>query len=280
MRWGLAISKRRHDAKGRSTGVDRFVQLPFWVMESQAFRDLSLAAKVTLPFVVKRFNGTNNGKIPFGARSGCFVRKPGTVELIDVSFGLKPGAVAEALFELRAAGFIACEKESIWTGTRGTKGQGVVREWRLTWLPTTGQLPTKEFTTRSGNFRKQRKRKPAQKSDCPSTLVDYKARNSLPAQTANASSIPSTPHNSLPPQAKSEPDSLRGTTHLVTIPSGATSDGADGLAAATSVSVEVLRSPLISAARCPQGSKRVRAPAPKIDLVSVLAARTRPEATI
>jgi DNA-binding MarR family transcriptional regulator len=106
------MAKRRgHDAKGRTTGEPRFVQIPYWVLETAAARTLSGTAFKVLVYLLKRFNGVNNGKIGFGCYSGCFIREPGQRDLIDASIGFKHRTVSDALYELEHAGFIQLRPE-------------------------------------------------------------------------------------------------------------------------------------------------------------------------
>jgi hypothetical protein len=145
---------RKANSTGRSDGEPRFVQLPYWVMETPAFLSLSSHTKVALLLMLKRFNGRNNGMIAFGVRSGCFVPVPGSNELQNKPV-LSSAQMARSLKEARAAGFIACERESQFSGRKGTTGQGIVREWRLTWLPTDGNPATKEFARLTGGTMEQ-----------------------------------------------------------------------------------------------------------------------------
>jgi hypothetical protein len=150
----LSKGKRRHDKKGRSEGQTRFVQFPYWLLESQAALDLSGTAFKVLVYVLKRFNGTNNGQIGFGARSGCFVRDPKTGRLQDVPIGIRPRTMSDALAEIEHRGFLVCTKVSTFDQKRRTK------EWRLTWLPADNHPATKEFVTASPIQKAKRKQKP------------------------------------------------------------------------------------------------------------------------
>ena len=131
-------SGRKVSRNGRSEGRPRFIQIEYWIMETPAFLALSSRATRALFFMLKRFNGTNNGKIAFGVRSGCFVRLPGLPQLDDRPV-LSKSEMCRALAELQAAGFIRCTQEATFDQKRLT------REWRFTWLPCNGQAPTKEF---------------------------------------------------------------------------------------------------------------------------------------
>jgi hypothetical protein len=112
-------------------------------MEHPAWLALSPNAKVCLLVLAKRYNGSNNGKIGFGVRSGVFVPINGK-ELAERSFGLSPWQIGRALTEAEQAGFIVCTQPASFNQKR------LVREWRLTWLPsgTANQhAATKEFAS-------------------------------------------------------------------------------------------------------------------------------------
>jgi hypothetical protein len=170
---------RKHNAKGRTVGAgaDRFVQIPYWVLESDAFLAVSSSAIKLLLFIMKRHNGVNNGKIAFGARSGCLRKRNGTREYENVSIGIGRSATADALAELEAAGFIRCTKESTFRrNTSYAEGQRSVREWRITWLADDDGAATKDFVYATGQFRKSKIRssvRPAgQPTPNPSTKSD------------------------------------------------------------------------------------------------------------
>lgn len=139
----MAKNGRKVNKAGRSEGEPRFLQLPFWMMESAAFLALTPAEICALLFLAKRYNGSNNGKIGFGVRSGCFVPKQGTAALEDKPIPLARSGIARALETLEAFGFAACTKPATFDQKRET------REWRLTWLPTFGEAATREFMSLS-----------------------------------------------------------------------------------------------------------------------------------
>jgi len=131
--------RRRANKTGRNE-ASPYVQLPWYLLESEAFLNLSPAATKTLLYVVKRFHGANNGRIAFGARGGCYVKRHDGI--CELSFGLSKSRVALALKELESAGFICCTKPSSF----GQKQ--LVKEWRLTWIPTASESATKDFFKR------------------------------------------------------------------------------------------------------------------------------------
>lgn len=140
--------RRRANATGRSVGEDGHVRLYWWILETDAARSLSPPAFKVLVYLAKREKGDNNGRIAFGARSGCFVRRKGTSEFDDLPIGLAPRTISDALYELEKAGFIRCTRESTFDQKRMT------REWRLTWVKCGSEPPTKDFIGTTGPFRR------------------------------------------------------------------------------------------------------------------------------
>lgn len=200
--------RRRHNSKGRTEGEARFIQIPYWVLETPAALALSGSAVKVLVYLLKRFNGANNGRIAFGSRSGCFVRNPvDHKNLIDLGLGMKPRTISDALYELVAAGFIRCTKPSTFDQKRLT------REWRLTWLAVGAELPTRDFQAVIGTtFKRQKKQTPGR----PAALLPELKGGSAPYVADGIQA--KKPH-----RAASRPiaDRHRAATrpHLVTIPS-------------------------------------------------------------
>jgi hypothetical protein len=123
----------------RAGSPSRFIQIPYWVLETESARNLTGTATKVLVYLLKRFDGTNNGKICFGVRSGCFCRTSGSRYLTDFPIGLSKSRIAVALKELELSGFIRCTKPASFDQKR------LVREWRLTWLPCNEQPATADF---------------------------------------------------------------------------------------------------------------------------------------
>jgi len=179
----MPVRKRR---RCRWKSGDLFVQLPFWVLETPATRALSATAFKLLVYILKRYNGSNNGRIAFGARSGCFVRKQGTSEQEDCDIGIQHSAVAKALAELQDAGLIHCQKLSSFDQKR------CVREWRLTWLPMDREPATKEFAGEIGlNFATRKKQKPVRRSGLLRKLQSDQADEPTSANRQNGAYSPS-----------------------------------------------------------------------------------------
>ena len=135
---------RRIDAKGRSKAAAPYLTLDCWILESPAFQELSLNAEHVLFAMLKRYYGSNNGKISFGCLSGCLTRIDG--RWVERPSKLSKTAQWRALSELQTQGFIECTQPSSFGQKR------LVRDWRLTWLrdDRNGALPTKEFTRLPG----------------------------------------------------------------------------------------------------------------------------------
>lgn len=204
----MSKGKRRHDKKGRSEGQARFVQFPYWLLETQAAWDLSGTAFKVLVYVLKRFNGANNGQIGFGARSGCFVRDPKTGKLQDVPIGIRPRTMSDALAEIERAGFFVCTKASTFDQKRRTK------EWRLTWLPADNKPATKEFVTATPIPKAKRKQKPGRH-----TALSTKLQSGTPLygpMTQAQDTLYKAAHRSV-----GDTDRAAHRPHLVTIPGAA-----------------------------------------------------------
>jgi hypothetical protein len=198
---------RRHNPKGRSEGQERFVQFPYWVLETRAALDLSGTAFKVLVYVLKRFNGANNGTIGFGARSGCFVRATGTGLLEDRPIGLKPRTISDTLNELVASGFIACTKESTFDQKRRT------REWRLTWLAVGSTAATKEFTTLAPVTKRSKKQKPERQAALCTEIQSGSALYGPPTEAQNILYRAAA-------RSMAESDRAAARPHLGTIPGG------------------------------------------------------------
>jgi hypothetical protein len=128
---------RGADARGRSVVPDAFLKLDHWIMRTPAWASLSGNSIKVLLAVAMRHDGHNNGRIVFGVRSGIFVRSEGAWE--EVSLGLSRSSVARALEELHERGFLVLERNASFHQKR------LLREWRVTFLPTEGEPPTRDF---------------------------------------------------------------------------------------------------------------------------------------
>lgn len=129
---------RKQNQTGRSEGEARFLQLPFWLMESPAFHYLSPEGRTALLYLGKRYDGRNNGKIGFGVRSGGFVRNAGSPDLLDKPV-MSQTKMQAALYEMQAFRLARISTPSSFGQKKRT------REWELTWLPCDGKAAARDF---------------------------------------------------------------------------------------------------------------------------------------
>ena len=102
---------------------DRFVSLPYPMLDGEAWRDLSgYAAKVMIA-ICQRYNGKNNGHIPFSQSEAAAVIR-------------KSKRTAMRVFEeLKASGLLVeVQRGGMRYGADG-KRVGVATTWRLAFYP-------------------------------------------------------------------------------------------------------------------------------------------------
>lgn len=68
--------KNKVNATGRNTGDGKFLNIPRYIFDSPAYRDMRPVERCALHELMYRYNGKNNGYIPFsiremGQRLGC-----------------------------------------------------------------------------------------------------------------------------------------------------------------------------------------------------------------
>lgn len=120
----------RHNRKGRSKSGPPFVRLPWFLLDCEAWRALTPAARAVYLEVARRYNGSNNGFLGLSVREAaerCRINKD---------------TASRALEALRVAGFIEC----ITPGGFSRKDRHA-SEWRLTIerCDRSGNGPTKAF---------------------------------------------------------------------------------------------------------------------------------------
>jgi hypothetical protein len=108
----------------------RHVRLYHWFLKSEAWRSLSPNARALYVEIVTRYNGSNNGKLPFSIR-----------EAAD-ALHIGKNAASAAFSELQEKGFLVVTKRSAFS--LKTKA---ATEWRLTEFPcdVTNALASREF---------------------------------------------------------------------------------------------------------------------------------------
>ena len=120
----------RHNIKGRSKAGPPFVRLPWFLLESPAWRSTNPAARAVYLEVARLYNGRNNGLLALSVRDAadrCRINKD---------------TAGRALEALRTIGFIECV-----TPGGFSRKMRHASEWRLTveTCDRTGALPSKAF---------------------------------------------------------------------------------------------------------------------------------------
>jgi DNA-binding MarR family transcriptional regulator len=122
------VSRRKANNAGRNTGIERYVSLSYWLLDSAAYRALSVAARALYVELKMLYNGGNNGKIFLSVRDAA--------KRIHAS----KSQAAKAYHELEAKGFIKARQRGDfnWKAKRATT-------WVLTEYEFAGALATKDF---------------------------------------------------------------------------------------------------------------------------------------
>jgi len=120
-------NRKRLRGYGNSSG-DRFVKLPFWLLNSEAWKRLSLPGRCLLVELLKRYNGFNNGDISFSHREAARILKVGK------------NTATKLFWQLERLGFIK-------TRQRGSFDWKIrhATTWKLTMHPCDGCDATKDF---------------------------------------------------------------------------------------------------------------------------------------
>lgn len=121
---------RRHDNKGRSVGVARFVKLEHWMLKTPAWQSLPPAPRALYLELAQRYNGSNNGEISMSVRESA--------RLLHVA----KDTATKAFRELEYKGFIKCNQ----CGSFNWKA-GKATTWILTEHALPGEFATKEFAS-------------------------------------------------------------------------------------------------------------------------------------
>jgi hypothetical protein len=106
----MARSRRsRVNAKGRNKGDVPYVNLPYELLNSEAWRTLSGPAIKVFLELRTRFNGGNNGKLHLSLQ-----------EAADL-LGLGKATVQRAFDDLKERGLVVCTKRGQWYGRRASE---------------------------------------------------------------------------------------------------------------------------------------------------------------
>lgn len=123
--------------KKKKTGFERFVKLPFYLLEHPSWRALTPVAKLVFIELKHRYNGVNNGQVALSCRDAG--------ELL----GCSRNTAQRALLELEYYGFIILR----W---RGTFGNRKASEYILTCEGYNNHPPTHEWKSSRPDFKTTR----------------------------------------------------------------------------------------------------------------------------
>lgn len=128
-------SRNKANATGRSTYV-RHIQFAYRLLESPAYRSLTVNARALLTELSMLFNGENNGSLYLSVRDAA------------ARLGLASTKTAQIAFdELEAIGFITMTRDAHFSVKAGEHSRA--RAWRLNWLPGPGnRLPDLDLCER------------------------------------------------------------------------------------------------------------------------------------
>jgi hypothetical protein len=102
-------ASHRADKKGRGRGTGRFTQLHNYVLDSPAWRSLSLPARCALIEILRVYNGTNNGQLGMAVRYLAERLRCGKT------------TASRALEELEQKGFLGVQKVGVFGRPMGSE---------------------------------------------------------------------------------------------------------------------------------------------------------------
>ncbi len=143
---------RRHNRKGRSSGGERYVKLPHWLLKSPAWQSLKPQPRALYIELSQRYNSYNNGEISMSVREAA--------SLLHIA----KDTATSSFWELEEKGFIRRNQ----CGSFNYKLRHATT-WILTQHPLGDEPPKKDFM----NWRPP-KTKPGPKSgeNCPKRGTD------------------------------------------------------------------------------------------------------------
>ena len=124
------MARRRNKNFGNSSG--KYARLPLAVIDTPAWRTLSLSAQALFPWLLMEFKGdkyNNNGKISLSVRQA--------VERM----GVARDTAAKAFRDLQAKGFIVVKKGA----SLGVEGHGKCPEYEITFITTLHEEASKLY---------------------------------------------------------------------------------------------------------------------------------------
>jgi hypothetical protein len=188
-------------SKFKSKGKERYVMLRYWLLKSQAWNSLSGNARALYVELAQRYNGSNNGRIPYSVREA------------KQSLHISSDTASRLLDILQARGFIVCTRKGYFS-VKTTKDAS---EWLLTeqacdhppahatrdfmrWQPPEG-VDIDTLNRRPSHHRKSKTRYPQSDRTVPPvgpygtpsrTVNGKKRQNGTPSRTVKAQNGPST----------------------------------------------------------------------------------------
>jgi len=116
------------DATGRTIKRDRFLQLPHFLLTSEAWKSLNPIERTLFIEVAQRYNGHNNGEIGLGVRAA------------GEALHVRPQTVGNAFHVLIETGFLKVGRDSAFN----VKSR-LAREWIVTLFPHCDCLASRDF---------------------------------------------------------------------------------------------------------------------------------------
>jgi DNA-binding transcriptional MocR family regulator len=108
--------------KDKSKSPPRYVMINHWVMDTAAWKDISANARAIYLEILKRYNGSNNGRIGYSVRQAAIELK------------ISRTTASRAIKELVSHGFIVAEQKGSFNYKMDANGKRkrLASEWRLT----------------------------------------------------------------------------------------------------------------------------------------------------
>lgn len=119
--------------KGKKRDSTKFVKLDHSFLDAQSRAGLSIGARSLIVELMRRYTGTNNGKIYLPTREAA------------ERLGIHRTTVSRFYSELKDTGFIVETK----TYCLGLDGKGQASKWRMTHLPCYGKPPTRDYENKT-----------------------------------------------------------------------------------------------------------------------------------
>lgn len=121
------MARKKGSASHQSKAGGQYAVLPHSIMDSPAYRAMSLEGRQLLLELVRRFNGHNNGRIALAHRDA------------RILLGCGARSVGPAFAQLEQHGFIVMT-------SHGDRGARLAREYRLTWITYGAAPPYRDAT--------------------------------------------------------------------------------------------------------------------------------------